>query len=47
MSKGTNRKFNRTFVEKISCRCYADPIVDPPVTYNSEGNGYIVAIACD
>lgn len=37
-----NKENNKIFVEEICCRCYADPIVDPPDTLNSEGNGYVV-----
>ena len=44
MNKRTNGKYNKTFIEKICCRSYADPIMDPPITYKSQGNDYMT---CD
>ena len=38
---------NKTFVEKICCRCYSDPIVDPS-TFNIQNNkgNKVISMCC-
>ena len=42
-----NEEQNKTFVEKICCRCYSDPIVDPS-TFNIQNNkgNKVISMCC-